>query len=231
MWAIRRTENGWTQNRVPAEEAAPLHRAGWAWGYSEHCSLFRVWVTVGWELWWASQVTSSTLVHSWAVRVRVLLQLYWPSFSQSPLLASWLFLLLPSTFQLRVQSEGKPWLARHISVAVLLLDSSSLEGGSTVRVGARLPGDKHFTSDSTTTPRFKRLSLMAEMNFCYFNHRLKPLNVDTLGFIWKLQYIFIVLSNWLILFKTWTWVSILIYKETNEGVLSGNDYGHFRYSM
>jgi len=133
---------------------------------------------VDWELCWASQVTSSTVAHSWAVRVRVLLQLYWPSFSRSPLLASWLFLLLPSTFQLRVQSEGKPWLARHISVAVLLLDSSSLEGGSTVRVGARLPGDKHNTSDYKPTQQFKRLSLKTEMDFCYFNQRLMQLLLD-----------------------------------------------------
>ncbi|KAG7215538.1 hypothetical protein INR49_014705 [Caranx melampygus] len=45
-----------------------------------------------------------------------------------------LLLLLPSTFQTRLQSEGKPLLARHMSVAFPRCCSSSLEGGSTVRL-------------------------------------------------------------------------------------------------
>ncbi|KAG7241961.1 hypothetical protein INR49_024708 [Caranx melampygus] len=64
-----------------------------------------------------------------------------PSFPSTPglllssqlLLLLLLLLLLPSTFQTRLQSEGKPLLARHMSVAFPCCCSSSLEGGSTVR--------------------------------------------------------------------------------------------------
>ncbi|KAG7241327.1 hypothetical protein INR49_025747 [Caranx melampygus] len=58
-----------------------------------------------------------------------------PSFPSTPglLLSSQLLLLLPSTFQTRLQSEGKPLLARHMSVAFPCCCSSSLDGGSTVR--------------------------------------------------------------------------------------------------
>ncbi|CAB1346091.1 unnamed protein product [Coregonus sp. 'balchen'] len=101
--------------------------------YQEQSALLRVFVTGVWDFCWNSQVTSPALVNSWAVRVSVLLQLYRPSFSWTPGLAS-CFLLVPSTFQLMVQSEGKPLLARHISVAIDLLDSSSLEGGWTEAV-------------------------------------------------------------------------------------------------
>ncbi|XP_071399506.1 uncharacterized protein [Centroberyx affinis] len=59
----------------------------------------------------------------------------WP-FTHTPglLLSSQLLLLLllPSTFQASLQSEGKPLLARHMSVA-FPCSSSTLEGGSTVR--------------------------------------------------------------------------------------------------
>ena len=47
-------------------------------------------------------------------------------------------LLLPPTFQPRLQAEGKPPLARHTRVA-LPCCSSSLEGGRTVRVGRTTP--------------------------------------------------------------------------------------------
>ncbi|KAG7241972.1 hypothetical protein INR49_024719, partial [Caranx melampygus] len=53
--------------------------------------------------------------------------------SSQLLLLLLLLLLLPSTFQTRLQSEGKPLLARHMSVAFPCCCSSSLEGGSTVR--------------------------------------------------------------------------------------------------
>ncbi|KAG7241321.1 hypothetical protein INR49_025741 [Caranx melampygus] len=59
-----------------------------------------------------------------------------PSFPSTPgllLSSQLLLLLLPSTFQTRLQSEGKPLLARHMSVAFPCCCSSSLEGGSTVR--------------------------------------------------------------------------------------------------
>ncbi|KAG7215534.1 hypothetical protein INR49_014701 [Caranx melampygus] len=65
-----------------------------------------------------------------------------PSLPSTPglLLSSQLLLLLvPSTFQTRLQSEGKPLLARHMSVAFLCCCNSSLEGGSTVRVGRVSP--------------------------------------------------------------------------------------------
>ncbi|XP_065806933.1 uncharacterized protein [Labrus bergylta] len=55
------------------------------------------------------------------------------------LLSSQLLLLLPSTFQARLQPEGKPLLARHMSVA-FPCSSSSLEGGSTVRGSHSSPG-------------------------------------------------------------------------------------------
>src|SRR4029434_4871626 len=41
---------------------------------------------------------------------------------------------LPSTFQLSLQSQGKPLVARHMSVAFPCC-SSTLEGGSSVRLG------------------------------------------------------------------------------------------------
>ncbi|KAK0150228.1 hypothetical protein N1851_008863 [Merluccius polli] len=47
-------------------------------------------------------------------------------------------LLLPSTFQPSVQSEGKPPLARHSSVA-LPCSSSTLEGGRTLSLGCTTP--------------------------------------------------------------------------------------------
>lgn len=127
--------------------------------YPEQSALLKVLVTGVWDFCWASQVTSPALVHSWPVRVRVLLQLYRPSFSRTPGLAS-CFLLVPSTFQLMVQSEGKPLLARHVSVAVVVLDSSSLEGGRTVRVGALLPGTNrtHQLSNYIKYSYSKRLS-------------------------------------------------------------------------
>ncbi len=85
--------------------------------YSEHCCLVTCPVSAGWPLRVASQLTETLSIHSCSERVRLLLQLYRPSFSRSPALLSW-DLLLPSTFQLRLQSDGKPLLATHTSVAV-----------------------------------------------------------------------------------------------------------------
>ncbi|KAG7241973.1 hypothetical protein INR49_024720 [Caranx melampygus] len=50
--------------------------------------------------------------------------------SSQLLLLLLLLLLLPSTFQTRLQSEGKPLLARHMSVAFPCCCSSSLEGAA-----------------------------------------------------------------------------------------------------
>ena len=89
-----------------------------------------------WEPRVAWQVTGTSWVHSWRGRVRVLLQLYRPSFCGPQRLVSPL-LLLPATDQLSVQSDGKPPLARHMSVAELPLMSV---GGSTVSLGLVSPG-------------------------------------------------------------------------------------------
>ena len=88
-----------------------------------------------WEPCFASQVTETPWVHSWRGRVRVLLQLYRPSFCGPQRLVSPL-LLLPATFQLSVQSDGKPPLARHIYVAELPL---VCRGGRTVSLGLVSP--------------------------------------------------------------------------------------------
>ena len=89
-----------------------------------------------WEPRVAWQVTGTSWVHSWRGRVRVLLQLYRPSFCGAQRLVSPL-LLLPATDQLSVQSDGKPPLARHMSVAELPLVSRE---GSTVSLGLVSPG-------------------------------------------------------------------------------------------
>ncbi|XP_031688582.1 uncharacterized protein LOC109896557 [Oncorhynchus kisutch] len=123
-------------------------------------AFLKVLVTGVWDFCWASQVTSPALVHSWAVRVRVLLQLYRPFFSSTPGLVFW-FLLAPSTFQLKVQSEGKPLLARHISVAVVVLDSSSLEGVRAVL---------HETTEPTTTMTFITIFIWT-LAFCFEESR------------------------------------------------------------
>ncbi|XP_053190790.1 uncharacterized protein LOC128374558 [Scomber japonicus] len=74
--------------------------------------------------------------------------LQWPSACSTPglLLCSQLLLLLllPSTFQARLQSEGKPLLARHVSVAFPCC-SSWLEGGSTVREATEILLIKNMT--------------------------------------------------------------------------------------
>ncbi len=114
--------------------------------YSEHCCLVTCPVSAGWPLRVASQLTETLSIHSCSERVRLLLQLYRPSFSRSPALLSW-DLLLPSTFQLRLQSDGKPLLATHTSVAVFFEEISALEGGRTLTLG-RVTPDKHTTVNS-----------------------------------------------------------------------------------
>ncbi len=114
--------------------------------YSEHCCLVTCPVSAGWPLRVTSQLTETLSIHSCSERVRLLLQLYRPSFSRSPALLSW-DLLLPSTFQLRLQSDGKPLLATHTSVAVFFEEISALEGGRTLTLGWVTP-DKHTTVNS-----------------------------------------------------------------------------------
>ncbi len=114
--------------------------------YSEHCCLVTCPVSAGWPLRVASQLTETLSIHSCSERVRLLLQLYRPSFSRSPALLSW-DLLLPSTFQLRLQSDGKPLLATHTSVAVFFEEICALEGGRTLTLG-RVTPDKHTTLNS-----------------------------------------------------------------------------------
>ncbi|XP_074470455.1 uncharacterized protein LOC141754924 [Sebastes fasciatus] len=64
-----------------------------------------------------------------------------------------LLLPLPSTFQVRLQSEGKPLLARHMSVA-FPCSSSSLEGGSTVRLS-------FITTEDTEILLIKNMTLIS----------------------------------------------------------------------
>ncbi|ROL45830.1 Immunoglobulin kappa variable 1-6 [Anabarilius grahami] len=92
-------------------------------------------VTAFWDGCVASQLMVVALLHSLSVRLRLLLQLYSPSFcSTLGLRFTAELLLLPSTFQLSFQSEGNPLLPTQTTVA-LPCCSSSLEGGRTVRVG------------------------------------------------------------------------------------------------
>lgn len=117
--------------------------------YSEHCCLLTVSpVDADWPLRVASQLTETLFIHSSSERVRLLLQLYRPSFSRSPALLSW-DLLLPSTFQLRLQSDGKPLLATHTSVAVFREEISALEGGRTLTLGGVTP--ERSTEKSVTS--------------------------------------------------------------------------------
>ncbi|KAK0140380.1 Immunoglobulin lambda variable 7-46 [Merluccius polli] len=59
-------------------------------------------------------------------------------------------LLLPSTFQPSVQSEGKPPLARHSSVA-LPCSSSTLEGGRTLSLGCTTPTGREREETRTSS--------------------------------------------------------------------------------
>ncbi len=128
--------------------------------YSEHCCLVTCPVSAGWPLRVASQLTETLSIHSCSERVRLLLQLYRPSFSRSPALLSW-DLLLPSTFQLRLQSDGKPLLATHTSVAVFFEEISALEGGRTLTLG-RVTPDKHTRVNSVKKRAF--LSFQVQKN-------------------------------------------------------------------
>ncbi len=132
--------------------------------YSEHCCLVTCPVSAGWPLRVASQLTETLSIHSCSERVRLLLQLYRPSFSRSPALLSW-DLLLPSTFQLRLQSDGKPLLATHTSVAVFFEEISALEGGRTLTLG-RVTSDKHTTLNSVK----KRAFLSFQIHEKYINN-------------------------------------------------------------
>ncbi|XP_072226167.1 uncharacterized protein [Leuresthes tenuis] len=64
-----------------------------------------------------------------------------------------LLLLLPSTFQDRLQPEGKPLLARHMRVAFFCCCSSSVEGGSTVRL-------TFMTTEATEILLIKNMTLI-----------------------------------------------------------------------
>ncbi|KAK0148443.1 Immunoglobulin kappa variable 4-1 [Merluccius polli] len=68
-----------------------------------------------------------------------------PRLSDTPL-----DLLLPSTFQPSVQSEGKPPLARHSSVA-LPCSSSTLEGGRTLSLGCTTPTGREREETRTSS--------------------------------------------------------------------------------
>jgi len=122
---------------------------------SSHLCVFRLSVTAFWDVCVASQLMVVALLHSLSVRLRLLLQLYSPSFCRTLGLRFTAELLLPpSTLQLSFQSEGNPLLAKHSTVALpccsgnpllakhstvaLPCCSSPLEGGRTVRVG-RVP--------------------------------------------------------------------------------------------
>ncbi len=133
--------------------------------YSEHCCLVTCPVSAGWPLRVTSQLTETLSIHSCSERVRLLLQLYRPSFSRSPALLSW-DLLLPSTFQLRLQSDGKPLLATHTSVAVFFEEISALEGGRTLTLG-RVTPDKHTTLNSVKKKAF--LSFQVHKNIGTIN--------------------------------------------------------------
>ncbi len=137
--------------------------------YSEHCCLVTCPVSAGWPLRVASQLTETLSIHSCSERVRLLLQLYRPSFSRSPALLSW-DLLLPSTFQLRLQSDGKPLLATHTSVAVFFEEISALEGGRTLTLG-RVTPDKHTTLNSVKKKAF--LSFQVQKKYMNNNTVIK----------------------------------------------------------
>ncbi len=128
--------------------------------YSEHCCLVTCPVSAGWPLRVTSQLTETLSIHSCSERVRLLLQLYRPSFSRSPALLSW-DLILPFSFQLRLQSDGKPLLATHTSVAVFFEEISALEGGRTLTSG-RVTPDKHTRVNSVKNKAF--LSFQVQNN-------------------------------------------------------------------
>ncbi len=133
--------------------------------YSEHCCLVTCPVTACWPLRVTSQLTETLSIHSCSERVRLLLQLYRPSFSRSPALLSW-DLLLSFSFQLRLQSDGKPLLATHTSVAVFFEEISALEGGRTLTLG-RVTPDKHTRVNSVKNKAF--LSFQVQKNR-YYQH-------------------------------------------------------------
>ena len=128
-----------------AEARGETERIYW----SEHWSLLSCAVTAGWPLRVTSQLTETLFIHSCSERVRLLLQLYRASFCRSPALLSWA-LLLPSTFQLRLQSDGKPSLATHSSVAVFREEISALDGGRMITLGGVLPERRRAAGRQTT---------------------------------------------------------------------------------